>query len=229
MNSFNRFFRFFLTLTVTSSLLFFCSSCSFFKDRVKMNIKKAVKKVNFYKDASAQDVRRVLLMPVMNLSKQKFQADDFYREMVLMFSKYNYFELMTAEHYPDETLKMISDFYRVKKARTVDAQEDIQVFCEENKIDAFIFPEIVLYRAYKPLVIGYRQNMIRLPGGETLWSVDDVFRMNDPNVDVLAKNWYYKNCPDEVNPSLKKEIMDISITNFTAFVLEMIGQTWQQA
>lgn len=228
MNSFNRNLRFFLSLAVTTSLLFFCSSCSFSKERVKLTLKQAVKKVNFYKDADIKaPVHRVLLMPVMNLSRQKLTEDDFYREIVLMFSKYNYFELLTAERYPQEIMKIITDFYRDKKERTPSALNDIKQFCEENKIDAFIFPEIVLYRAYKPLVIGYRHNMVRLPGGELLWSVDDVFKMNDPNVDVLAKNWYYKNCPDEVNPSLKGNIMDISITNFTAFVLELIGQTWQ--
>lgn len=195
---------------------------------MKVNLKNAVKKVNSYKDSSVKDrIHRVLLMPVENLSRQKLNQDDFYREMVLMFAKFNYFELMTSDRYPAETIKEISNFYRVKKARTEDALDDINQFCEDNKIDAFIFPEIVLYRAYKPLVIGYRHNMVHLPGGEVLWSVDDVFKMNDPNVDILAKNWYYKNCPEDVNPSLKSNLMDISVSNFTAFVLEVIGQTWQ--
>ena len=118
----NRIQKLLLSLFVAGSLLSLCSGCIGWQDRVKLNLKDAHKKVTYYKDPAAKDsIHRVLLMPVVNLSRQKFNGDDFYREMVLMFSKYSYFEVMTAEHYPEEMINTLASFYRVKKARTEDS------------------------------------------------------------------------------------------------------------
>ncbi|EKD27659.1 MAG: hypothetical protein ACD_79C00644G0005 [uncultured bacterium] len=204
------------------------TGCKYFAQRIKSNMSSAKKNINCFVDVEKKkNVLRVLVMPVANSSNEKSIENTVYDSMILSFSKFNYFEVSKYSDFPEETIKALEDSFKYK-SRGVINKEPVKQFGQDFKIDAIIFPEVFIYRAYNPLLLGYKHFMFNTIETDVVWSVDDTMDMGNSAVNTLARNWYYKNYRDNYNPSLKSDIMEFSMSYFVNFSMDAFFETWKK-
>jgi len=205
--------------------VFSFSGCISF-EKVKMGSMRASKSVNYFKDDElSSKVLRVLILPVRNISGVEFNEKDAYNSLFLSLLHKKYFEVLKYESFPE---KIISELQRSIKFEASNEMSNIlKTFGTKYNIDAILFSEISVYKSYKPLVFGYKHFLYGTDSGQVVWSVDDVFDMGEKNVNTLSKNWYFKKHEEGRNPSLKSDIMEISMNNFVEFSFSVLLETWQ--
>ena len=219
----------FLLHAISIALVLSACGCANFFERVKVSAVKSSKNVNFYWDANeAPALRRVLVMPLRNDSGIKGIEEGAYSSLALELSKLKAFEVVTHNALSSDQLRACETLFPGPQgpARKDDKNFSSQDFLKELAVDAVLFPEVVYYRPYKPLALHYKQVLVSLGSRQVLWSVDEVFDMADKEVNAMSKVWYHKRNQNETNPSLKSDVMEVSMANFVQFALSVFCETW---
>jgi hypothetical protein len=200
--------------------------CNSTVERIKLGALKIKKEVNCSVNKEKRtSVRRILVFSVKNDTEIPQAGDETFKSLMLQLSKLNYFELLSWKDFREEDIKILEVLGNPSVPNAAQ-MEAIRKFGAAHQIDAVLFPEVKQYRSYRPLFFGYKQKMLQLSSGALLWMVDDVFDMSDPDVNMLAKNWYYHTQGEENNPSLKSSVMEVSMVYFVQFSLSSILETW---
>ncbi len=206
--------------------VFSFSGCISF-EKLKIGSMRAYKSVNYFKDDElASKVGRVLVLPVKNISGIEFDESGVYNSLFLSLLHKKYFEVLKYQSFPENMISELQNSFK-PEASNNSMSNILKVFGEKYKIDAILFSEISVYKSYKPLVLGYKHFLYSTNSAQVAWSVDDVFDMGDKNVNALSKNWYFKKYEEDRNPSMKSDIMEISMNNFVEFSFSVLLETWQ--
>jgi hypothetical protein len=204
------------------------SGCLNFQNRVRTNFRRAEKKVNAFVDAELRTgINRVLVMPVVNASRQKGVESRVEEALLLQLTRGGYFERVRYTQVPEEATARLQKAFRNFTGRYDETL--VQEIGARYNFDAVLFAEVTHYRPYKPLVFGYKHFMIETGEGRIVWSVDDVFDMAEKNTLALAKNWYYKTHEPGVNPGLEEDVMEVSMHHFINFAFSLICETWTRS
>lgn len=220
-----------IIILLINIFIFSSIGCNSISRALKGNIQRSKKSINFFIDSNEKvNISRVLVMPIKDISSNKNEIviNKVYDSITYCISTKNYFEVVKFDELESKFINKIQRSFFSGESEIsgkVDVSKELK---EKYAIDAVLFPTIKSYRSYKPISFGYKQYLISTATGNVIWVIDDILNMAERNINALAKNWYYKNHTDEINPSLNDEIMDISFDNFLKFSFNLFVETWEK-
>jgi hypothetical protein len=92
------------------------------------------------------------------------------------------------------------------------------------KADAVLLTEITAFRPYKPMLLGVRSRLIRLPGYRTLWACDEIFDAGDRTVSTGARK-YAEHHLDQPYPLQSSYASLLSPQRFAGYVSQTLYES----
>jgi hypothetical protein len=95
---------------------------------------------------------------------------------------------------------------------------------EETGCDAVLFSELTAFRAYPPLAIGWRLQLVSADGPDVWWAVDEVFDANEAIVADSARSYHLARTPLPRSLTDAREILN-SPRRFGAYTASVVVAT----
>lgn len=155
---------------------------------------------NVHRAAAAlpKDVRRVVVLPLAcdMRSSELTEGCDVLGPILSA-------ELIKTKKF--EVVEIASEVLAARTGRTIWKASDplpadfFDVVREATGCDAVLFAEITVFRAYAPMVVGWRLRLVDLRSRESLWAADEVFDAGRASVAVGARRYGRKEIDSHAN------------------------------
>lgn len=87
----------------------------------------------------------------------------------------------------------------------------------EYAADGVLFVDVTVYKAYRPIAIGFRSKLASIDGQRLIWTFDNVFSSDDPAVANAARRHFLDSDQRGVPADLTHSVLQ-SPTRFAAYV-----------
>lgn len=169
-------------------------------------------------------IRRVAVLPMTTLdadnAEMSFGRDTLTPVLISELNRARRFELVTVSA---EELRLISG-RSVWNAEDKLPLEFFERIREKTGADAVMFSRLTLYRAYEPLAVGWRLQLIDADEPHILWAVDEVFDARDPSVAAAAVR-YAQGTPDTTSSLADSRSVLLSARRFGHYAAHAVVQT----
>lgn len=143
------------------------------------------KPANYHGEPSLGGVRRVVLLPVCggSLAPQE-TVTAFDPVFIAALQRQNRFEIVALSR--EECLRK----FHANEFSSVAAlpHDFLPALKRQFAVDAVLFVDITVFRAYRPLGLGLRGKLATIDGSRLVWTFDDVFSADNPAVANSARH-----------------------------------------
>jgi hypothetical protein len=166
-------------------------------------------------------IRRVVVLPVAGGSvagpESAYALD---AVVVTALQKQNRFEVVSL------TREECRDHFHVESIPSSGALPTnlMSVLQSEYRADAVMFIDVTVYKAYEPLVIGFRAKLAKIDDARLIWTFDSVFSADDPSVARSAAIFIGAGGPTELPNELESVVLE-SPSRFASYAATTMFRT----
>lgn len=170
------------------------------------------------------DIQRVVVLPTAGdglLGEESLQSLD--DVIVKALNQTRRFECVPVSR------EVCARYTRQRSVRSVDMlpYDFFPKLANEYGAGAVLFVDITHYNAYPPLAIGFRSKLVRLDNRTILWSFDETFAANLPEVARAARQFWQETTQTDSPANLGTSALQ-SPSRFAAYVVHSAFSTLPQ-
>lgn len=165
-------------------------------------------------------IRRVVVVPFQDLTGHPEAARAVQQSVIDEIQRLQPFEIFHANN---ERILTREEEEHFLNAGTIDKEALVRV-SREHHADAVLYGAVTRFRAYEPMLVGLKLNLVSAGAGDVVWSVSALFDAGDAQCARDVHNWFANHADQRTGANWRTTLL--SPARFSSYASSRVVATW---
>lgn len=165
-------------------------------------------------------IRRVVVVPFQDLTGHPEATRAVQQSVIDEIQRLQPFEIFHANN---ERILTREEEEHFLNAGTIDKEALVRV-SREHHADAVLYGAVTRFRAYEPMLVGIKLNLVSAGAGDVVWSVSALFDAGDASCARDVHHWFANHADQRTGADWRTTLL--SPARFTSYASSRVVATW---